>query len=395
MNQFRRIYLLLFAAILSVQMIYAKSQTGNNANGGFYTNGTQLLDANGNEFIMRGVNYSWCWQYRNGDGNTADDVIPAAKRQGANVIRIQLSDGGNSFWKKPSASELNNLIQLCKDNKLIVIFNTHDETGSNNVDGLERAANLWISMKDILNANRAYVLVNISNEWYGNWESAPWADGYAKVIPMMRNAGIKNTLVVDCAGYGQFPTSIQQAGNRILNSDSDKNLIFSMHLYDCFPTAKKVDEAIDKALSAGAPAIVGEFAYYHKGKNVAWQEILDQCQAKNVGYLGWSWTGNGDGTEACDMFGSYDDSNMKENGKCIILGRNGIKETSKECSVFSGIKNDSTTGIENIGNNDNNLEENEPAKIYTLSGQRVFQFDNNRRQMYIIKKGKKTIKMIR
>lgn len=319
--------------------------TGGNTGGGtvttgegFHTSGTKLLDANGNEFIMRGVNYSWCWQYGNGDGNTADDVIPAAKRIGANVIRIQLADGGNRSWKKPTAAELSNLIKLCEDNKLIAIFNTHDETGSDKVSELERAANFWISYKDLLNAHRATVLINISNEWYGSWEADPWAAGYEKVIPMMRNAGIKNTLVVDCAGYGQYPASIPKAGAKVLAADKDKNLIFSEHLYDCFPSASDVDKAIDDALTVGAPVIVGEFSYNHKGQSVAWQEILDHCQAKGLGYLGWSWTGNGGGTEACDMFGGYDESNMKENGKCIILGRNGIKQTSKECSVFSGIK---------------------------------------------------------
>ena len=319
--------------------------TGGNTGGGtvttgegFHTSGTKLLDANGNEFIMRGVNYSWCWQYGNGDGNTADDVIPAAKRIGANVIRIQLADGGNRSWKKPTAAELSNLIKLCEDNKLIAIFNTHDETGSDKVSELERAANFWISYKDLLNAHRATVLINISNEWYGSWEADPWAAGYEKVIPMMRNAGIKNTLVVDCAGYGQYPASIPKAGAKVLAADKDKNLIFSEHLYDCFPSASDVDKAIDAALTVGAPVIVGEFSYNHKGQSVAWQEILDHCQAKGLGYLGWSWTGNGGGTEACDMFGGYDESNMKENGKCIILGRNGIKQTSKECSVFSGIK---------------------------------------------------------
>ena len=305
---------------------------------GFHTSGTKLLDANGNEFIMRGVNYSWCWQYGNGDGNTADDVIPAAKRIGANVIRIQLADGGNHSWKKPTAAELSNLIKLCEDNKIIAIFNTHDETGSDKVSELERAANFWISYKDLLNAHRATVLINISNEWYGSWEADPWAAGYEKVIPMIRNAGIKNTLVVDCAGYGQYPASIPKAGAKVLAADKDKNLIFSEHLYDCFPSASDVDKAIDDALTVGAPVIVGEFSYNHKGHSVAWQEILDHCQAKGIGYLGWSWTGNGGGTEACDMFGGYDESDMKENGKCIILGRNGIKQTSKECSVFSGIK---------------------------------------------------------
>lgn len=33
--------------------------TGANAAEGFYVSGTKLMDCNGNEFVMRGVNYSY------------------------------------------------------------------------------------------------------------------------------------------------------------------------------------------------------------------------------------------------------------------------------------------------------------------------------------------------
>lgn len=299
------------------------------AEGNFRVSGTKLLDANNNEFIMRGCNYSWCWQ-RGNEGS----VIPAAKRIGCNAIRIQLGDGKQYY--KPSKAELEYLISLCEQNKLIAVFNTHDETGSNEYSDLERAAKFWIEMKDVLNAHTSTVIVNISNEWMGAWNRAQeWADGYKKVIPMMRDAGIKNTLVVDCEGYGQWPASMFSYGRDVFEADKDRNLMLSIHFYDSAGASDAlVRSNIDKSLALNVPLLIGEFAYQHKGNPVAWQTILDYSKEKSVGYLVWSWTGNGNGTEDCDMFGSYDDSQYRENGTKTVLGRNGIKETSQECTVF-------------------------------------------------------------
>ncbi|MDO4320276.1 MAG: cellulase family glycosylhydrolase [Bacteroidales bacterium] len=299
------------------------------AEGSFHVSGTKILDANNKEFMMRGCNYSWTWQRGH-----EQSVIPAAKRIGCNIIRIQLGDGKQYY--EPSKDELEYLITLCERNKLVAMFNTHDETGSNSLDDLKRAANFWIKMKDVLNAHLSTVIVNISNEWYGSWNNAQaWADGYKTVIPMIRNAGIKNMLVVDAAGYGQWPTSIFSKGKEVAATDKLKNTVFSIHFYDSAgDTDSKVRSNIDNALNIGYPVIVGEFAYKHRGNDVAWQTILDYCAEKRVGYLVWSWTGNGSGTEDCDMFGGYDDSDYRPNGTYTVKGRNGIKETSTECSVF-------------------------------------------------------------
>lgn len=308
--------------------------------GSFHINGNKLLDANGNEFIMRGVNFSWAWQaWSNGE---TEKVIAAAKRHGFNSIRIQIADGGHSGWKKPSASDLEYLIKLCEQQKLIAIFNTHDETGSNNISDLERAANYWISVKDVLNKHLNTVIVNISNEWCGEWSSSLWAEGYTKVIPMMRNAGIKNTLMVDAAGWGQYPKSIKDKGADVYASDAMKNMMYSVHMYEnCAAGAAQVKNIINYCLNVGIPLCIGEFGYNRGGNDIAWQTILDYCQEKSVGWLAWSWTGNGGSDSTLDMFSDYDGNNMLENGRCIINGTNGVKETSKECSIFN------TSGIEN------------------------------------------------
>lgn len=344
---------------LSLLLLFVSGLAAAVAADGFHTSGTKLLDANGNEFIMRGCNYSWAWQRGN-----EYTVIPAAKRIGCNAIRIQLSDGAK--WEKCSKSSLERLIKLCEENKLVVVFNTHDETGSNEYSDLERAANFWIEMKDVLNAHRKTVLVNISNEWFGRWESAGWADGYKKVIPKLRNAGIRNTLVVDCAGWGQYPKSIFDKGKEVAATDSENNIVFSMHFYqDAAGSDSQVRSNIDNALKVGVPVLIGEFAYEHQGHNVAWQTILDYTKEKNVGYLVWSWTGNGSGAEACDMFGGYDDSNWKPNGTNTVKGRNGIQQTSKECTVFDPNASQGGGGGDNPGP-DNPDNPDNPGSTATL-----------------------------
>ncbi|MDE6099062.1 MAG: glycoside hydrolase family 5 protein [Muribaculaceae bacterium] len=319
-------------AVLNKVVWHTNSEGGSTeiTEGNFKVRGTKIYDAKNNEFVMRGVNYSWCWQRGN-----ETSVIPAAKRIGCNTIRIQLGDGKK--YHKPSAQELEYLITLCEQNKLVAMFNTHDETGSNDVEDLRRAVNFWIEMKDVLNRHTATTIVNISNEWFGQWNNAQgWADGYKEAIPALRKAGLKNMLVVDAAGYGQWPQSIFSKGAEVAATDTDKNTVFSIHFYqDAGGTDSKVRDNIDRALNIGIPVIVGEFAYRHQGHDIAYQTIMDYCQEKKVGWLVWSWTGNGGGTEECDMFGSYDDSQYKENGTRTVKGKNGIMETSVECSIYN------------------------------------------------------------
>lgn len=319
---------------------------------GFHTSGQKLLDANGKEFVIRGCNYSYAWQ--RGHEQT---VIPAAKRIGCNAIRIQLSNGGK--WQKCSYGDLEKLIRLCEENKLIAVFNTHDETGSNSISDLMNSVNYWIEMKDLLNAHTATVIVNISNEWCGNWDSSIWADGYKQAISKLRSAGLKNTLMVDAAGWGQYPQCVAMRGTEVAQTDPDSNVVFSVHIYqDAGKNDERAKLSMDYAMSAGVPAIVGEFAYFHQGENVAYQKVMDYCAEKNMGYMVWSWTGNGSGAESCDMFGSYDDSQWKTNGEKTVKGSNGIQATSKECSVF-GEK------VPDTGDDDPELTEGDEVVILT------------------------------
>lgn len=335
----------------SSSVVDSSSQGGDNPGpgttaGGFHTDGTKVLDANGEEFVMRGVNTVYIWQLNDGP---VEETIDKIAEHGANAVRVAIGDGDKSnkegAWGDTSLEKVQEIVECCKKNKMICILEIHNTTGDNTDTSLTNAANYWIKMKDYLNSQKAYVIVNIGNEWFGAWREDKWAKGYQKVIPMMRNAGIENLLMVDAAGYGQMPSSIWLTGKDVVNADALNNMMFSIHMYeyaggcgddpyDAATAASNVKSNIDNALSVGVPLCIGEFATQHKFKNVDYQTILDYCQEKNVGHLAWSYWGNGQEYGPLDLFTDHKGSALTNEGEILFNGKNGIKETAKVCSVF-------------------------------------------------------------
>lgn len=326
---------------------------------GFHTDGVKLLDANDKEFLMRGYNYSYAWQK-----DYWDAAFTTAKTYKCNALRIQLSDGQNSsLGGYCDADKVSSLIKSCKDNHFIGVFNVQDTGGGKDPNVLLRAAEYWVGIKKAVIGQEKYCIVNIGNEWmespvrdcngeWGEYQKNLWSDTYIEAVRRIRSAGIKNTLMIDCNGYGQYADIIWKEGQRILDEDKKyfkdgkPNIIFSIHFYEkaCYwdyekGTGSRVAHSIDKALSIGAPVCIGEYGYSRKSEEwkMDWETIQDYSKTMNIGYLGWSFTGNGDAeSKVLDMF-SKDGSQMLKNGECIILHPNdGIQATSVICSVYEG-----------------------------------------------------------
>ena len=323
---------------------------------GFHTDGVKLLDANGKEFLMRGYNYSYAWQK-----NWWGAAFSTAKKYNCNALRIQLSDGQKDLGGYCDADQVSKLISSCKDNHFIGVFNVQDTGGGNDKNVLLHAANYWVGIKNAVIGQEKYCIVNIGNAWmgspgrdcngkWGDYQENLWSDTYIEAVRRIRSAGIKNTLMIDCNGYGQYADIIWKEGQRILDEDKKyfkdgkPNIIFSIHFYEkaCYwdyekGVGSRVAHSIDKALSIGAPVCIGEYAYSRKSEEwkMDWETIQDYSKTMNIGYLGWSFTGNGDAeSQGLDMFNS-DGSQMYKNGECIILHPNdGIQATSVICSVY-------------------------------------------------------------
>ena len=98
---------------VALNAIDAPVNTLNAAALGFHLSGRYILDANGTEFIMRGVNHPHTWFL---DKTSAFAHIKAKR---ANAVRVVLSSGNRPGWTKNSAADVTNVISICKANRLI------------------------------------------------------------------------------------------------------------------------------------------------------------------------------------------------------------------------------------------------------------------------------------
>lgn len=295
---------------------------------GFTVSGTKLLDANGNEFIMRGINHPHSWFTAQDD--TALEAIAAT---GANTVRIVCGSGQQ--YTRDSVEGLNKLTDKCRELGMIAILEVHDITGKDDASLLETAADYWTDVKDALIGKESYVILNIANEWVGGWDGQTWCDGYTSVIPRLRDAGIKNTIMVDAAGWGQYGQSITDFGEQVFAADPDANTMFSVHMYG---TAGKNKATIARNLKLstdkGLCMVVGEFGWNHTDGDVDEEYILEYCNDNGIGWLAWSWKGNGGGVEYLDLAEEWDGSVLSDWGETVVNSELGLKNTSVKCSIF-------------------------------------------------------------
>src|SRR5882724_2354934 len=80
---------------------------------GLHVSGRAIVESNGQTFIMRGINHEHTW-FTNQTSSFAN-----IKATGANTVRVVLSGGR---WTADSASDVANVISLCKANKLICVL---------------------------------------------------------------------------------------------------------------------------------------------------------------------------------------------------------------------------------------------------------------------------------
>jgi hypothetical protein len=263
---------------------------------GFHVDGNKLLDVCDNEFVMRGVNMAYTW-YK----GSAYDQLKAIRNHGANAVRIVLTDGKDYGTPADDASAVKRLIDACRELGMVAILEVHDETGSDNISDLEDAARYFVNIADVLKGTEASVIINIANEWHNSSSAANWRDGYVRTIPMIRKAGLRHCIMVDAGGYGQNAATIHSYGKDVLAADPENNVIFSIHMYGTAGNSNRITSNIDGVINQGLALCIGEFGWYHSDGDVDEAKILSYCNEKNVGWLAWSWYGNGSPVQYLDL----------------------------------------------------------------------------------------------
>jgi mannan endo-1,4-beta-mannosidase len=296
---------------------------------GLHISGTNIVEANGQRFIMRGVNHPHVWY----TGQTSS--FANIKALGANTVRVVLGSGKR--WG-PS-TDVANVVNLCKANRMICVLEVHDTTGYGEegaAASLDEAVNYWVSQKSALVGQENYVVINIGNEPIGNTNAAQWTAATTAAIQKMRGNGFEHLLMVDAPNWGQdWQYVMRDNAQTILNADTQRNTVLSIHMYAVFNTAASITDYLNRFQTNGWPLVVGEFGWRFNAGEVDHDTILAEAQARGIGYLGWSWSGNTD--PILDMATNFDPTQLTTWGQRIFNGANGIKATAREATIFGGV----------------------------------------------------------
>ncbi len=319
---------------------------------GFKISGTQLLDANGNNFVMKGVNVPLAWFVSDVNNNIAN----IKNNTGANCLRIVVTTStSDNAWQT--------CVQNCINNKIVPMVELHDVTGNNSASEVNRMANFWASKASFLTRPEIarYVLINIANEW-GDWymsatatgsvSRVTWRDAYSTAVKTIRNAGINTTLVIDAAGYGQDnrTQTLLSYAKDVQAADPKHNCLFSIHMY-CewrINGNSSITTHLPAVKNAGIPVIIGEFGYQHSEGNgicdINESQIISTANANGIGWLAWSWKGNGGGVEYLDLSKDWAGTSLSAWGNTVINGSGGTK-TAVAASVFSSTNTAPTVSL--------------------------------------------------
>jgi mannan endo-1,4-beta-mannosidase len=313
----------------------------NNGTGFFVLNG-QLYDPSGNPFRMRGVNrVHW-------DSDSAAGIALA----GANTVRTFID------FTQPAASNVNRIQTQNIDYKEVPVV-TYAGTGqgetvtSCNEDPatLNAAVSAWTSQaSEWINLNN-YMIINLANEW-GPSNSTTWRDSYISAVSQLRSAGYTGPIMIDSGGCGQDIQDLTQYAAAVFNSDPEKNVIFSLHLYYNASQALSenwLQQLASLSQSSGMLFVLGEFG---PGQNIGPSptmvtpgQLISAAETAGIGWLAWAWDDNDLAGGASDDYwfsmtsqgpGVYTQpSDLTPYGQDVVLNPTyGIKALATPASIF-------------------------------------------------------------
>jgi hypothetical protein len=276
-----------------------------NTGSGFFTANGQLYDPNGNAFRIRGVNQTHFDQ-----------------NAGPGMLKAQVNTVRYGFWTLNTAPATPNAAtyesgaytQHVANGQLVIIgaFYSIPADGSSQLSGntnptiLSDVVGWWVANEATFAPIMDRMAINIANEW-GPANSTVWRDSYISAIARLRAAGYTCPLVIDGGGWGQDPYDFLNYGQAVFDSDPQKNVIFSLHIYGAFYdsvsgaaqtyNSQNDLQPITNSLAAlGLPIIYGEFG---PGRSIgpspsliAPARVIQAAEGANFGWMPWAWDDN-------------------------------------------------------------------------------------------------------
>ncbi|MBN1117093.1 MAG: cellulase family glycosylhydrolase [Bacteroidales bacterium] len=314
-----------------LSFIFSQCNNDSAAYKGFTIQGKNLVDGNGNAFIIKGVNNPHIWFPKK-----AYDALPAIAEKNVNTIRVVWMTQGR-------ISLLDSILSKCIELEMIPMVELHDATGDSSTSRLVAMAAYFVlpEVKHVLDKYEQFLLINIANEW-GNHSvsNEKWFEAYKTAVDTLRKAGYRNTIVVDAPGWGQNIDPFIEYGQQLIQYDTLKNILLDVHMYGSWNEADSVKSKIEQVYSLNLPLIIGEFGYnFNDGQNnlgckVNHKVVMEIGDKYGYGYLPWSWTGNNEENAWLDLVEYNDWKTLTWWGSEVFEGENGISATAIKASIF-------------------------------------------------------------
>jgi hypothetical protein len=289
---------------------------------GFKVEGSKIIDKNGDEFLMKGVNVNgpgWCFPR-----GTKQDISLIADTWKFNSVRLCTATKWDSWAKNYNNNETDNfdtIIEAFTKRGIVVIIENHDYTGiwppladdggyttgsGDIIRPLGDLKSYWINLAEKYKDN-PYVWFNIMNEpGSGNSQEDAklWYLVHDEVIAAIRAVGAENIIVLDDHGWGQangyldrgagYDSAVIKMGPAL--NEKYQNLVYSLHVYDAWRDGKaRFDAYFADAKALGLCVILGEYGVGTNslGQHNAVMNMLNSAIENEIGRLYWAWDDNG------------------------------------------------------------------------------------------------------
>ncbi|MDR1993552.1 MAG: cellulase family glycosylhydrolase [Nitrososphaerota archaeon] len=279
----------------------------------FRVEGTKIIDPNGEEFIVRGINARGTG--RDYIGATYWNAPLIADVWQFNTVRLYGSMGWG--WEDYNKADLDTLIDAFTSRGVVVMLELHDWTGvwpteegywrgeidrwDDYVPSFSEMLTWWVDKANRF-GNNSYVWFNVINEpGIDNSEESAlkWLNIHDILIGAIRATGAKNLIVLNDHNWGQansyyggstsFDSAIIRMGP-ILNERYD-NLVFSLHVYDAWANGQtRLENYFNDAKTRELCLIIGEFGVGHTvAQHKTVKQMYDLAIPNKIGRIYWAW----------------------------------------------------------------------------------------------------------
>lgn len=277
----------------------------------FTVSGNKILDTDGDEVKLRGVNKMSVFDDEDPRGNAYFPQIAMSKSNTVRIVWAINDDNGPT-----DVNDLDALITNCRNNKMLPMIELHDATGD--LGKVPQLVDYWVrnDVRAVIFKHSANLLLNIANEAGDDGVTTQqWVNTYTSAVQRLRNAGIRVPLVIDAPDFGKNLEIIVAGANQLLAVDP--NLIFSVHPY--WPKndgggAGFIETQFEAARLKGFALIIGEFSRWGAfngdksiceapGGECDYNAIMTKASDKGFGWYAWEWgPGNGQGGDpTCEV----------------------------------------------------------------------------------------------